>query len=295
MVKEHDLSTRYRAIGMLEAGMTVVDVSKTLGISEKTIRIWRTRHNDGEELTNRPGRGRKSGISRVAKIVISKSLTKRGHSTRSLSKQLTAAGHKMSHTTVHKYLRQSLSAQPFKPTRTPKLTPSQIKKRMEWCKEKKNWTIADWRRVIFSDESPFELFHPPNVQNDRIWARNKDEVEPVPSVKFPTKIMVWGAMSFRALTELHIVPEKMTVTAQYYVSEILEKSLLPALRRTRETGTILEKKILPDRSECIFMQDGAPSHTATKTQEWLKSHVASFWTKAQWPGNSPDLNPIENL
>ena len=93
-------------------------------------------------------------------------------------------------------------------------------------------------------------------------------------------------MSSCALTELHIVPEKMTVTVQYYVSEILEKSLLPAMRHSRATGSTLEKKFMPEMSEAIFMQDGAPSHITIMTQRWLQSNVNSFWTKDQWPGNS---------
>ena len=32
-----------------------------------------------------------------------------------------------------------------------------------------------------------------------------------------------------------------------------------------------------------------------KTQSWCKENLANFWDKTQWPGNSPDLNPIENL
>ena len=62
-------------------------------------------------------------------------------------------------------------------------------------------------------------------------------------------------MSSCALTELHIVPEKTTVTAQYYVTEILKKSLLPAMHRSCAKGSTLEKKFMPEMSEAIFMQD----------------------------------------
>ena len=89
--------------------------------------------------------------------------------------------------------------------------------------------------------------------------------------------------------------KKTTVTAQYYVSEILQKSLLPAMRRSHATGSTLEKKFMLEMSEAIFMQDGAPGHTAIMTQRWFQSNVNSFWMKDQWPGNSPDLNRIENL
>lgn len=42
----------------------------------------------------------------------------------------------------------------------------------------------------------------------------------------------------------------------------------------------------------IFMQDGAPCHTARVVKRYLAdTNVALL----EWPGNSPDLNPIENL
>ena len=45
----------------------------------------------------------------------------------------------------------------------------------------------------------------------------------------------------------------------------------------------------------IFQQDGAPAHHSTRTQDWCKEHLKAFWEKGIWPGNSPDLNLIENL
>ena len=149
--------------------------------------------------------------------------------------------------------------------------------------------------MLFSDESPFELFQPPNRQNDRIWACDKEEVPPIFTVKHPLKIQVWGLMSFIALSELNVLPEKQMVTGAYYVDEILEKCQLPTLKRTRETGSTLQLKLLPDMSTDIFQQDGAPVHTSKVAIKWLENNLNSFWGKGVWPGISPDLSPIENL
>lgn len=32
-----------------------------------------------------------------------------------------------------------------------------IKARLEWCLERQNWTLEEWKRVIWTDESTFEL------------------------------------------------------------------------------------------------------------------------------------------
>ena len=53
-------------------------------------------------------------------------------------------------------------------------------------------------------------------------------IVPVQTVKFPPKIMVWEMMSGSGLSELHFVPLKQLVNAEYYINEILEKSCLPS-------------------------------------------------------------------
>ena len=45
----------------------------------------------------------------------------------------------------------------------------------------------------------------------------------------------------------------------------------------------------------IFQQDGGPAHHSRLAQNWLERNVQPFWVKGIWPGNSPDLSPIENL
>uniref|UniRef100_A0A0A1WE64 Transposable element Tc1 transposase n=1 Tax=Zeugodacus cucurbitae TaxID=28588 RepID=A0A0A1WE64_ZEUCU len=40
----------------------------------------------------------------------------------------------------------------------PALSKKDQKARMKFARERKNWTINDWQRVIWSDESKFNLF-----------------------------------------------------------------------------------------------------------------------------------------
>src|SRR5215469_15752411 len=51
------------------------------------------------------------------------------------------------------------------------------------------------------------------------------------------------------------------------------------------------KNDFPD-GNAIFQQDLAPCHTSGKMQKFFKDNKINI---LQWPGNSPDLNPIENL
>ena len=48
--------------------------------------------------------------------------------------------------------------------------------RMKFAKAQKDWTVSDWNRVLWSDESPFELFQTPNRQNDRVWCKEAGSI-----------------------------------------------------------------------------------------------------------------------
>lgn len=136
--------------------------------------------------------------------------------------------------------------------------------------------MEQWKRVLWSDESPFELFPPTNRQNDRVWAKSSGNIEPVVRKKFPGRVMVWGMMSHSVLSELHIIPQGKTVNPAYYCDNILAKTCKDALSRKKTTGTTLLRAMTSNMSEIIFIQDGAPAHTAKSTQKLCAEIFPSF-------------------
>ena len=189
--------------------------------------------------------------------------------------------------TIYRYLKDSIGASAFKRQKVPRLSAKNIQDRLKFAKKHQDWEIEDWKRVLWSDESPFELYATPNRRNDRVWGKTTKDVPPILSVKFPQKIHVWGLMSHQALSELHIIPQGQTVNSIYYRNEILAKTCRDAINRTANTGPISERPMLENMSDFIFMQDGAPAHTAKLTQEWCRDNLNGFWEKADWPENSP--------
>ena len=97
---------------------------------------------------------------------------------------------------VHHYLPNNLAMLPFKLKRVPKLTENQLAQHLKFARQHPHWSEEDWRKVIWSHESPLELFHPPNCHYDHVWAANSSDVPIVPSVKHPAKILVWGMLSY---------------------------------------------------------------------------------------------------
>ena len=80
-----------------------------------------------------------------------------------------------------------------------------------------------------------------------------------------------------------------------YITKILEKEVKPLFSRRSTTEEPVKRKLFTNKSSATFIQDGAPAHTAKATQQWCKKNLSNFIRKDEWPANSPDFNPIENL
>ena len=149
----------------------------------------------------------------------------------------------------------------------------------EFCQETSKLGRGRLEKVIWSDESPFELYATPNRHNDCVWAKTTKDVPRILSVKFPQKIHVWGLMSHQALSELRIIPQGHTVNSLYYRDEILAKTCRDAFNRTANMGPISERPMLGNMSDFIFIQDGAPAHKAKMTQKWCRDNLNGFGRK----------------
>ncbi len=98
--------------------------------------------------------------------------------------------------------------------------------RLTWVEEKKNWTVVQWSKVLFSDESKFCISF--GNQGPRVWRKGGEAHSPSflkSSVKFPQSVMIWGAMSSAGVGPLCFL--KTNVTAPVY-QEIVEHFMLPS-------------------------------------------------------------------
>ncbi|GFV14389.1 DUF4817 domain-containing protein [Trichonephila clavipes] len=117
------------------------------------------------------------------------------------------------------------------------------------------------------DESQFCISG--NQSSAYVRRRTHEEFSPQclkPTVKYPTKVMVWVCVSSHGVGRLHIV--RGTVKSMDYI-EILENKLLPTARD------------LFGNQSWIFQDDNAPCHRAKVVQKWLTDHTVN---RMNWPG-----------
>ena len=75
----------------------------------------------------------------------------------------------------------------------PMLTAVHRKRRLDWCRERKDWTADQWKKILWSDESTFEL-----IPSRRVWIRRRKNERYHPDCINSTikhgggKIQVWG-------------------------------------------------------------------------------------------------------
>ncbi|KAJ3452690.1 transposable element tc1 transposase [Anaeramoeba flamelloides] len=97
--------------------------------------------------------------------------------------------------------------------------------------------------------------------------------------KYGKKNMFFGGINYSWISTLIKCPKIVN-------SESYQKKVISRCR----VFTDMDKEF--GKWNWILMQDGAPAHTSRSTKEYLSKKCSVL---ENWPPNSPDLNPIENL
>lgn len=135
-----------------------------------------------------------------------------------------------------------------------------------------------WRNILWTDESKMNLFgsdgrhyvrRPPNQAFSPRFTR-------VTMKHGGGSIMVWGCFSWYGVGPIHWIKDIMD---QHVYVDILQNIMLPYVD---ENMPLI----------WTFQQDNDPKHTSKLAKNWF---IRNNITVLNWPAQSPDLNPIENL
>ena len=186
--------------------------------------------------------------------------------------------------TVRRALRNNgLGALPK--VKKPDISDDNAKECLLQCKDKIDWTLDDWKRVIFTDESKVNCFN--SDGRGWCWKRDNEEVQPRDTKKKRKygggrRIMIWSGISWSGVGWLCKIEGNMN--SELYKSIIdddLEKSI-----------DDMSQKLKLRRDQVILQQDNDPKHTSKLMKDHFKTKKYEVMS---WPAQSPDLNPNENM
>ena len=162
----------------------------------------------------------------------------------------------------------------------PYLSPRHKAKRYAFALSKKYWTVEDWKRVVWSDETKIN-----RVGSDgRKWVWKKqgeglsDRLVEGTLKHGGGSLMFWGCFGWKGTGHSCKIDGKMD--ADLYV-EIIEDELINSLYHWDYSI-----------DDITFQQDNDPKHTSKKAKRCFKENKIQVM---EWPPQSPDLNPIEHL
>ncbi|MBN3285256.1 TC1A transposase, partial [Polyodon spathula] len=153
------------------------------------------------------------------------------------------------------------------------------RRRLAWAKKHRNWTFEEWKSILWTEESKFEI----SGSNHRVFVRRREGERMSSACVVPTvkhgggSVMVWGCFAGDRVGDLYQVHGKLN---QHGCHSILQRHAIPS--RLRLVGQFF-----------ILQQDNDPKHTSKLSiKVWMEDHQIKTLS---WPAQSPDLNPTENL
>lgn len=269
-----------RIIQMIEDGYSQRQVAIKLNVSrcgiQKIIKNWQ---NPTQKTVKRGGKkkliSQRTARKIARKVNLGKILTPR----QAKLELATETGIRVSESTVRRSLKEQ-GLKSYVKKKKPSLTQAQKLKRLKFCNEVKNFGVNEWRNVLFSDETSVQVCGP--AASRYTWKKSGalDQAHNIrPTSKFGGgRVTIWGCFGFLGVGHAVVINGKLN--AATYLDVINEEMLASP------------RLCVPDPANFTFQQDNDPTHKAKIVMENFKEKNVKLF---EWPPNSPDLNPIENL
>ena len=264
---------RWRAVGMIEAGVRHNDVARQFGVHRNTVdALWR-RYLQFRITRDRPRSGRPRVTSNRQDTYIRVVRLRDRLRTATLTARSIPGLRRINPRTVRNRLRER-GIRPRRPALRPVLDQRHRVARFAWCR--RHFTQQDWALVLFTDESRFQLDS--SDGRSRVYRRVGELFHDSCVIQRRRPfgggcVMVWGGILSRGRTALVAVD---TLTGIRYHDEIIWPHVLSFVQQHNAT----------------LQQDNARPHVALVIIDFL---IQNNLNVLPWPAMSPDLSPIKHV
>jgi len=272
------LASQNHILSLLDAGHSATQIASNTGYSLGTVSKLRSKHRShlSKSLGGRPPKLSSANIRHAQRLISSGKADTAVDVTKAL-KNIT--NQSLSAQTVHRSLKAAgLKAVAKK--KKPFLSKRHKKERMDFALAHQDWTVEDWKKVVWSDETKINRLG----SDGRKWVWKKageglsDRLVQGTQKFGGGSVMVWGCMLWDGPGYACKIDGRMD--GDLYL-KILEDDLQASLSYYGKSA-----------GDVIFQQDNDPKHTCKKAKAWFQDNDFNVLL---WPAQSPDLNPIEHL
>lgn len=193
---------RGRIVGARQAGASIAQTAELVEVSTTTVCRIMTEFLKGKTAADKSSCGRKKKLDERQRRHLKRLvLNDRRLSAVKIKAAVNATlNNPISTHTVRRELHgQNLYARAA--IAKPLIKKANAEKRLRWCQERKSWTLEQWRKIVYSDESTYTLF--PTAGRIYVWRTPKEAYNPEclrPTVKHGGgSIMIWGAISWSSV------------------------------------------------------------------------------------------------
>lgn len=289
-------------------GITVAQASRRYKVDRRTVKMWIDRYKstgtvEDAQRSGRPalldqeasrraiemlGSGMYGSATDVSKVLYQEGLTPHVFSRTGLVKAAKKEAKRM-----------GLPALSYKRGRPKKkLSPLNKKKRLQFCKAHLH---MNWSHVMFTDRKRFEFKYPGEQVKLGTWGFAGKKVEAT-TVNHPKGYNIYAGCTIFGVTK-----GKSVAGTCGQISSYRNKKGQQARGITNnEYADVMKLHLLPQGSKVFstqgiatwtFQQDNDSSHSKAGQvlQMYNNVHNTCIQLLLDWPPNSPDLSPIENI
>lgn len=226
MARHTQIHIRERVIKFSKDGKSSREIASLLSIGKSTVNDIITKYHAGYGLEDRPCSGRPRKTSKkVDRVINRKSTADVKKTAAEIAREL--QDENLADVSCSTVTRRLHDIELFGRIgiKKPLISKKNKKARLQFAKYYKNWTVEDWKKVAFSDESKFNLFGGDGRQYVRRPVSTRNNVRyQIPTVKhYEGSVMIWGIFSAQGVGTF--VEINGTMNAAIY-RDILDKNLL---------------------------------------------------------------------